>query len=155
MTFGLRVTPAADADADEIAAYIGHDSVEQAIRFYDALSEAYKIILEAPNRWPLYGLAHLRLKGIRKRGLPGFPNHLIFYRIDADRVESFASFMALATFPMPCENGSQLHEWAYEARCSAGRGVRLPARENPHLSSLGASPCDKKSHVLRRLRCKV
>ncbi|HEY2587691.1 MAG TPA: type II toxin-antitoxin system RelE/ParE family toxin [Tepidisphaeraceae bacterium] len=87
MTFGLRVRPAADTDVDEIAAYIARDSVEQALRFYDAVNATYKMILEAPHRWPLYGLTHSRLKEIRKRAVAGFPNHLVFYRIDADMVE--------------------------------------------------------------------
>jgi toxin ParE1/3/4 len=57
------------------------------MRFLDAANATYKMILEAPGRWPVYGFADPRLKDIRKRAVLGFPNHLIFYRIDADVVE--------------------------------------------------------------------
>lgn len=87
MTFGLRVLPRADADVDEIATYIAHDSIDQALRFYDAVNSTYKTILEAPTRWALYGLVHPRLTNIRKLAVVGFPNHLVFYQIDADMVE--------------------------------------------------------------------
>ena len=87
MNLGLRVLPAADADVDEIAAYIAQDSIEQAMRFFDAVNATYKMIFEAPSRWPLYGFTHPRLQDIRKHAVLGFPNHLIFYRIDADMVE--------------------------------------------------------------------
>lgn len=49
MNFGLRVLPAADADVDEIAAFIALDSIDPAIRFYDAINATYKMILEAPR----------------------------------------------------------------------------------------------------------
>jgi toxin ParE1/3/4 len=87
MIFGLRVLPSADDDVDDIAVNIGHDSVEQAMRFYDAVNATYKMILEAPGRWPLYELAHPRLGNLRKRSVLGFSNHLVFYRIDDDMVE--------------------------------------------------------------------
>ena len=62
-------------------------AVEQALRFYDQITATYEMILEAPTRWPLYGLTDMRLKDLRKRSVLKFPNHLVFYRIDADMVE--------------------------------------------------------------------
>src|SRR3979411_409425 len=87
MSFGLRVLPAADDDVEEIAAYIARDSVQQAMRFYDAVGATYKMILEDPKRWALYALTHPRLRDVRKRAVVGFKNYLIFYRVDADMVE--------------------------------------------------------------------
>ena len=87
MTFGLRLLPAADDDVDDIAAYIAMGSTDHAMRFYDGVNATYKLILEAPERWPLYGLTHPRLWNVRKHAVLGFPNHLVFYRIDADMVE--------------------------------------------------------------------
>src|SRR5438874_2542446 len=87
MTLGLRILPLADDDVDEIAATIARDSVDQATRFYDSVASTYQMILDAPKRWPLYGLTHPRLKDLRKRSVLQFPNHLVFYRIDADMVE--------------------------------------------------------------------
>lgn len=86
-TFGLRVLPAADSDVDDIAAYIARDSIEQATRFYDAANATYKMLLEDPRRWGFYGFSQPRLTDVRKRSVIGFPNYLVFYRIDADMVE--------------------------------------------------------------------
>ena len=87
MTFSLRVRPAADADVDGIATYIALDSIEQAMRFLDSANATYQMILDAPGRWPVYEFTDPRLSDIRKRAVVGFPNHLIFYRIDAELVE--------------------------------------------------------------------
>jgi toxin ParE1/3/4 len=87
MTFGLRILPSADQDIDDLAEHIAQDSVEQAIRFYDEVKETYQVILDAPKRWAIYGFTHPRLADLRKRSVRHFPNHLIFYRIDADMVE--------------------------------------------------------------------
>ena len=73
MNFGLRVRPAADADVDEIAAFIAADSIEQAARFYDAVNSTYSMILEVPGRWSLYGFVHPRLKDIRNARFLIFP----------------------------------------------------------------------------------
>lgn len=87
MTYGLRVLKTADDDVDEIAAFIAADSIDQAMRFYDSVNETFKLILAAPTRWPLFGLTHRKLAEVRKRSVLGFPNHLVFYRIDADMIE--------------------------------------------------------------------
>ena|SRR5947207_1442670 len=87
MSYGLRIRPAADHDVDDQAAYIVRDSIRQAMRFYDAVLATYKMILEAPRRWPLYGFELPPLCDLRKRSVLGFPKHLVFYRIDADMVE--------------------------------------------------------------------
>ena len=57
------------------------------MRFYDSVAETYTMILKAPKRWPVYGFTHPHLNNLRKRSVLGFPNHLVFYRIDADMVE--------------------------------------------------------------------
>jgi toxin ParE1/3/4 len=87
MNYGLRILPAADADVDETAEYIARDSLDAALRFYDAVDETYRQISEHPKRWPRYELRHRRLRDLRKRAVVGFENHLVFYRIDAGMVE--------------------------------------------------------------------
>jgi toxin ParE1/3/4 len=87
MIYGLRVLPAADEDVDEIGDYIARDSTDQALRFYDSVAATYKLILQEPTAWPIYGLTHPRLSDLRKRSVLKFRNHLVFYRIDADMVE--------------------------------------------------------------------
>ncbi len=44
MRFDLRILPAADADLDEAAHYIAHDSREQALRLYDAADSTFRLI---------------------------------------------------------------------------------------------------------------
>ena len=40
MSFGLRILAEADGDIDDLAAYIAKDSIEQSMRFYDAVNAA-------------------------------------------------------------------------------------------------------------------
>lgn len=87
MTYGLRILPLADADVDNAALFIARDSVEAAMRFYDAVEASYRQIRDHPKRWPLYELDHPRLQELRKCFVTGFRSYLIFYRIDADMVE--------------------------------------------------------------------
>jgi toxin ParE1/3/4 len=85
--YGLRVLPAADAYVDGAAAFMARDSLEIALRFYDAVDQTYRKIRDHPKCYPLYELDDPRLGGLRKRSIAGFNNHLVFYRIDADMVE--------------------------------------------------------------------
>jgi toxin ParE1/3/4 len=87
MTSGLRILPAADADVDELATHIASTNLEQGLRFCDAVQSTYALILDGPERWGRYGFGSPRLAELRKRSVLGFPNHLVFYRIDADMVE--------------------------------------------------------------------
>ena len=87
MNFGLRVQPLADDDVDELADYILEDSVDQALRFYDAVNATYKSILQSPESSPIYYVPLPRLNKLRKKAVKGFENYLVFYRVDADIVE--------------------------------------------------------------------
>jgi plasmid stabilization system protein ParE len=70
MIYGLRILPSADADVDNAAAFIAKDSLEAAMRFYDAVDETYRQIRDHPKCWPRYELDHPRLKrsAQRRRG---------------------------------------------------------------------------------------
>lgn len=88
MSYRLRVTPAADKDIEEIAAYIVRDSVEQAMRFYVAVEATYGHVVQRPNAWrPVMDLGQPRAEGLRYRPLLGFPNHLVLFRVLAETVE--------------------------------------------------------------------
>jgi len=87
MTYGLRILPAADADVDAAAAFIARDSLDAALRFYDAVDRTYRQIRDHPQRCPRYELDHPRLRGLRKCTVTGSRNYLVFYHIDADTVE--------------------------------------------------------------------
>lgn len=105
MSFGLRILPAADADLDEHAAFIAADSVEQAIRFLDCVQSTYKLILDDPSRWALFGFVHPTLQHMRKRSVIGFAKHLVFYRIDADTVEIVRVLHGARDIPALFEEG--------------------------------------------------
>jgi len=87
MKYCLRIYPAADADVDEAASFIAQDSIEAALRFYDAVNKTFQQIREHPTRWARYELDHPRLANVRKRAVGGFRNYLVFYQIEADVVE--------------------------------------------------------------------
>lgn len=88
MRFSLCIRPAADADAEEAAAYIARDSLQSALDFYDAIDATYPQLREAPRLWPIYHLiADPRLPELRKRAVIGFPNHVVFYLVTGDAVD--------------------------------------------------------------------
>jgi len=83
MKYTLRITPAADADVDEAATFIAEDSLNAALRFYDAVELTYRELRDHPERWPLFELPNPRLIGLRKRAVIGFHRFIVFYRIEA------------------------------------------------------------------------
>ena len=87
MTYTLRILPAADTDIDEAALYIAQDSLENALRLYDAIDTTYRLIRAHPKRWPLYKIDHPRLQGIRRRAVSGFRHYLVFCRVNDQVVE--------------------------------------------------------------------
>lgn len=87
MKYRLRIYPAANADVDEAASFIAQDSIEAALRFYDAVDQTFRQIREHPTRWARYELDHSKLANVRKRAVGGFRNYLVFYQIGADVVE--------------------------------------------------------------------
>ena len=54
MSVRYVLTPEAQAHVDEIGAYIAQDSVDAALKIYDALEEAFGLLAEQP------GLGHSR-----------------------------------------------------------------------------------------------
>jgi toxin ParE1/3/4 len=87
MSNRLRILPAADADVDEAALFIARDSIEAALRFYDAVDTTLRELRAHPKRWPVYSMEHPRLADLRKRAVKGFPNYLVFYRYEDGIVE--------------------------------------------------------------------
>jgi toxin ParE1/3/4 len=87
MRYRLRITPAADADVDAAAGFIAQDSLQAALRFYDAVDRTYVEIREHPLRWPRYELDHPRLVNLRKRSVFKFGDYLVFYRTEESLIE--------------------------------------------------------------------
>ena len=99
MSYGLRISPAADADVDEAGLFIAQDNLDAALRFYDAIDQTYREIHDHPKRWPRYELDHPRLSEVRKRSVIGFEKYLVFYRVDADMVEIIRVFHGARDIP--------------------------------------------------------
>ncbi len=80
--------PAARVDVVEIAVYLGTEATpEIADRFVAALARAYERLAAMPHIGSPYRSTKVGLRNLRKWPVPGFSNHLIFYRPIADGVE--------------------------------------------------------------------
>ena len=78
----LRVLPRADADIDEAARYyVEEASLDVALRFLDAVEEAYKFVCANPNAGSRGQYRSGKLEGIRRWPVPGFQSYLVFYRL--------------------------------------------------------------------------
>ena len=87
MTRRLVITPAADRDVEEIAAYIGRDNATAAQRFISAAMAAFQGLLEMPNIGSRVVTDDPRLGRLRHRRVPRFGNYLVFYRVMDQAVE--------------------------------------------------------------------
>ena len=57
-----------------------------AMRFVDAVEIAYQKIKDHPETGFLWGFESESLQSVRAYLVPGFPNHVIFFRKNADEV---------------------------------------------------------------------
>ena len=84
-----RLVPSAEADNDtfEIACYLSDQSEGLGFRFYECVDATYQQIHENPT-WKGFGpFQKPESQNIRICPVKKFPNHLIFYRIEADKIE--------------------------------------------------------------------
>lgn len=87
MTVRLIITPAADRDLEEIAAYLGQESVTAADRFMAASETAFVSLLGEPGIGARFPVSDSRLANLRRRRMPQFGNYLVFYRVTEDAVQ--------------------------------------------------------------------
>jgi len=87
MKFGLRVLEDADADVDELATFLGGESIDAAMRFCEAIPKTYVKIADQPMVYARYLKYDDAAPHIRMCPVVGFPNYLVFFLIDADMVE--------------------------------------------------------------------
>jgi toxin ParE1/3/4 len=86
MKYQFVPTEEADNDVFDIACYLSDQQEDLGFRFYECVDATYQQIVENP-KWT--GLGHFRqaeLRGIRICPVKKFSNHLVFYRIEADKV---------------------------------------------------------------------
>jgi toxin ParE1/3/4 len=76
-----HVSPAADRDLDDQAAYLAREaSLETALRFYDDAAATFERIARGPDIGERCDSANGRLAGMHVQRVDGFENHLVFYR---------------------------------------------------------------------------
>lgn len=75
-------------DVESIKRYIAADNLEAANRFGPAVLAAWDVLLSFPH----IGRPRTfkRVAGVRSWRVPGFKNHLIFYRIKGEAVDVLA-----------------------------------------------------------------
>jgi len=77
---GVKTTPLAEADLDEIWLFIAADSIDRADKFIDALTERFVTI----SRMPRAGRSRSQIaEGLRSFS---FRNYIIFYSLTDDGV---------------------------------------------------------------------
>ena len=77
----------ASQDLAEIFDYLDQQSETEADRFYDAVEKTVQQLLKSPELGERCRFRNLETKGMRVWRVSGFPNHLIFYRPQDDRLE--------------------------------------------------------------------
>lgn len=86
MTYRLEKSPQADIDTDKAFEYLAERSVPTAIRFLDKVAVTMERLREDPSLGMHLKVEEPGLQGIFWRRVDGFPNHLIFFRVDGDLV---------------------------------------------------------------------
>lgn len=79
--------PKAVADAEEIADYIAHDSLEASVRFLENAEATLHDLADGTKAGSLFESDNRRLRNIRLQRVAGFPNHFIFFVKHNDAVE--------------------------------------------------------------------
>jgi plasmid stabilization system protein ParE len=66
--------------------YLSDRELDVALRFVDAVELACQRISENPETGFIFGFESIRLREVRVLIVPEFPNHLVFFRKQADEV---------------------------------------------------------------------
>jgi plasmid stabilization system protein ParE len=81
-----QTSPEADRDVDEIADYLAERSVRAGTRFLTHVALTLDRIRVDPGRGMHLKVEEPELEGVLWHRVDGFPNHLIFFRVDGDLV---------------------------------------------------------------------
>ena len=82
MSLLVIVTPKARQEILETADYIAEQSFESAMRFFDNVDASFERLSQMPELGTLCQVQHPEFVGTRVWPVTGFPNHLIFYRLE-------------------------------------------------------------------------
>jgi plasmid stabilization system protein ParE len=81
MTLQVNWSPTAAQDRTGLIRFLRERGSEAALRFIDATEQACQRLADFPYIAPVWESANPRLAGIRVWPVPGFTNHLLFYRV--------------------------------------------------------------------------
>jgi len=90
VTTHIRVRPEVPDDVLDITAHLIEHSPDAARRFVDALPPTLAELAKAPGKGSIKPVRIKRFGEIRTWRVPGFPNHLIHYRVMPDGIEVLA-----------------------------------------------------------------
>ena len=87
MKRSIVILPCARSDLYEIGLYLSERSLEASKRFNRAVDRTLEYLLKAPESGEKRNYSNPNYANIRIWQVSGFPNHLIFYRPQDDRLE--------------------------------------------------------------------
>jgi plasmid stabilization system protein ParE len=87
LTRQLIFRPRAHDELDALVRYIAQDNPEAATRLAHAVFEALERVVFRPEAFPELDIAATGGQRYRKVAPPGFPNHLVLYRVLPEAVE--------------------------------------------------------------------
>ena len=87
MSLPVIPSDAATDDIAELHSYFLERGESLAEKFVDCLSETYRMVANMPELGELCRFQEPAMKDARVRRVKKFSNYLIFYRIEADRIE--------------------------------------------------------------------
>lgn len=82
------ISPTADVDIEEAVDYLAERSPAAAARLFRNAHRKFRKLAAMPLMGSPRSFPHVALKGLRSWAVPGFPNHLIFYREIPDGIEA-------------------------------------------------------------------
>jgi toxin ParE1/3/4 len=87
MSLPLHPSQAATDDVTELYCFFYEREANLGERFLECLNETYEMIRHMPELGELYRFRDPVMKDARIRPVKKFSNYLIFYRIEANRIE--------------------------------------------------------------------
>ncbi len=95
----IFITPKASQDIDEHFAYISQTNPDAALRFFDATRQTIARLASMPGLGSPYLVNNQSLVGLRKWGVKGFENYLIFYLHQEELLEVVRILYATRDLP--------------------------------------------------------
>jgi len=86
VTLRYVVFPSAREDIDHYAEFIAGGSYDAGLRFLKHTEATIASLVRYPGKGRPRGFPQRALSGVRSHPIKGFPNHLIFYRVEGDVV---------------------------------------------------------------------